>query len=165
MLLHFSAAFNGCRFILLGRCNLDHTDRIAINAVDAHHVAAAGHHRIRPAKGLYHPNGAPGWKSGCFAAWNHDCRTVTLNNYGLFAVHNSNHLLFNFAHSVEVTPAPPFNAELTVCQARLAHFTRAGNLHTPDRIASLPTPLLSGAPFLFASPVSILCTFSKSPFA
>src|SRR5262249_8164137 len=69
------------------------------------------------------------------------------------------------AHSVEVTASPPFNAELTVCQARLAHFTRAGNLHTPDRIASLPTPFSSGGPFFLASPVSILCTFSKSSLA
>jgi hypothetical protein len=59
-LLHLSAVLNRCRFILLRVCNLRHTDRIAINAVDAYHVTAVGHHRISPAEGLCHPNGAPG---------------------------------------------------------------------------------------------------------
>src|SRR4029450_5308656 len=164
-LLHFSIVLNRCGFILLKLCNLRHTNRIAINAVDAYHVTAGGHHGISPAEGLRHPNGATGRQGGCLAAWNHDCRAITLNNNGLFAVHKGNHLPFNFAHSVEASAFSPFSAELTVCQARLAHLTRAGNLHTPERIVSLPTPLPPCGPFLSASPVSILCTLSKSSLA
>src|ERR1700733_5743292 len=50
------------------------------------------------------------------------------------------------------------SAEASVCQHRLAHFTRAGYARTPDRAASLPSSSAGGA----ASSVRSWCTRSNS---
>src|SRR5918994_6844025 len=64
-------------------------------------------------------------------------------------------------HSVEATLSLPFNAAFIVCQAKLAHFTLAGNLHTPDNIFSLPRRSSSSSSTPI-SPVSILWTLSNT---
>src|SRR5206468_7491435 len=63
-------------------------------------------------------------------------------------------------HSVDTGAPSPFSAACRVCQARLAHFTRAGNSHTPERTASFPSSC--GSTLVLGSLVSILWTLSKS---
>src|SRR4029079_1307263 len=41
--------------------------------------------------------------------------------------------------SVEMVLSVPLNAAFSVCQASVAHFTRAGNSRTPEKTASLPS--------------------------
>ena len=63
--------------------------------------------------------------------------------------------VFEFAHapssgsdsgptcSVDTSPAPASSAECSACQARLAHFTRRGNLDTPPSARSEPSDACS----------------------
>src|SRR2546430_5619105 len=51
----------------------------------------------------------------------------------------------------------------TLFRSRLAHFTRTGNSHTPERTASLPRdPVSTGSP---GRPVTILRNFSNNSCA
>src|SRR5207244_4638518 len=89
---------------------------------------------------------------------------VPLQSYGFFAIHVGILIVCSICnHSVVAIFSASLSAELTVCQAKLAHLTRAGNLQTPERISSLPTLLPRSC--ALDSPVSILCTFSNNSCA
>ena len=45
----------------------------------------------------------------------------------------------------DTDPCPSASAALSVCQARAAHFTRAGYSHTPEKTASLPSSTAASA--------------------
>src|SRR5580765_4257821 len=95
------------------------------------------------------------------AARNHNRVAIALQFNRFFGVHPHGLLSACSAnYSVVAGSASPCSAALTVCQAKLAHLTRAGNLHKPERSFSLPTfsSPLSPPP----SPVSIQCPFSPS---
>src|SRR5205814_9161222 len=67
------------------------------------------------------------------------------------------------AHSSDTISFFAWIAASSVCHARLAHFTRTGNSHTPERTASLPRdPVSMGSP---GRPVTILRNFSNSSCA
>src|SRR5713226_482767 len=65
-------------------------------------------------------------------------------------------------HSRETVSCFRSRAASRVCQARLAHLTRTGNSHTPDRTASFPRELSTGSP---GRAVTILWNRSKRPWA
>jgi hypothetical protein len=56
-------------------------------------------------------------------------------------------------YSVETASCSPLSAACSVCQARVAHFTRTGNSDTPEKAASLPR---LSVPFDSACPVTSL---------
>src|SRR5206468_3945798 len=67
------------------------------------------------------------------------------------------------AHSSDTISFFAWIAASSVCHARLAHFTRTGNSHTPERTASLPRdPVSMGSP---GRPVTILRNFSNNSCA
>src|SRR5205809_6432231 len=67
------------------------------------------------------------------------------------------------AHSSDTISFFAWIAASSVCHARLAHFTRIGNSHTPERSASLPrVPVSAGSP---GRAVTMLRNFLKCSFA
>src|SRR5206468_11728339 len=70
------------------------------------------------------------------------------------------------AHSSDTISFFAWIAASSVCHARLAHFTRTGNSHTPERTASLPRePVSMGSMGSPGRPVTILRNFSNSTCA
>src|SRR2546422_3928494 len=66
-------------------------------------------------------------------------------------------------HSSDTISFFAWIAASSVCHARLAHFTRTGNSHTPERTASLPRdPVSTGSP---GRPVTIRWNFSNNSCA
>src|SRR6266699_5092011 len=63
-------------------------------------------------------------------------------------------------YSVDTVPCLPSSEACNVCQARVAHLTRTGNLETPEKTASLPSS--ARVPFAGDWPVTSLWNWSKS---
>src|SRR5665213_1767447 len=80
---------------------------------------------------------ASGYHHGLHVAVDHD-RFVFVRPHGAPSEEDS------LPPSVEIVP-PRSRAALSVCQHRLAHFTREGNSRTPESAASLPKDSSAGA--------------------
>src|SRR3989440_208245 len=136
----------------LGRLDRLLADGVGVLARDAEQVALEVHGEAA-AEGLGDVAGLAGLESHLLAGRDDHRAHLAIDDEGLVLV--SAH---RRRYSVDTVVAPRSRAALSVCQQRLAHFTRAGNSRTPDSAASLPS-----APSAWLSErVSSACTLSNS---
>src|SRR5256885_4611732 len=127
-------------------------DGVGILAGDAEQVALEVHGEAA-AEGLGDVAGLAGLEFHLLAGRDDHRAHLAIDDEGLVLV--SAH---RRRYSVDTVVAPRSRAALSVCQQRLAHFTRAGNSRTPGSAASLPAAPAA----LLSERVSSACTLSNS---
>src|SRR5947208_5919923 len=136
----------------LGRFDRLLADGVGVLAGDAEQIALEVHGEA-PAEGLGDVTGLAGLELHLLAGRDDHRAHLAVDDKGLVLV--SAH---RRRYSVDTVAAPCSSAALSVCQQRLAHFTRAGNSRTPDSAASLPSAPSASVP----ERVSSACTLSNS---